>query len=243
MDKKIAQLNDFGGRQTWASNFSGGQAWTRTIDYSGGYGAWDYSGAYFPFVDTANGYLHGQSVGYWYYGDIITHFVEPSTVNIKKGVIEGSLYGFVYSNYHTQSTSYNFLCSNAAYTVDNGYQSNIRNTNGLSFAITSYGAYHGSYCQVNAYLNGTLLGSLGTIATASLTYTINFRLAGSNLYASFGSGDLRGSLSGLPLISSTVDQSTLNGTNTVIWISGWCTNDQGQQLSEGVYSMNLTNYY
>lgn len=236
---KISLLKS-GLRNSWASKFDGTQTWTSTVDYDGGYGGWRVNQGYYPYVDTTNKLIKWQSTYYWYYSQGVFHLVEPSTSNITKGNIEGTIYARMDTGYHRQTTSFNFFCSNADHTQDDGAYRYIRNTNGLTFAVCSYGGYDGSYTEARVYLNGTLIASLGTIASCSTYYTIKFKLIGSTLYAYFGAGDLREIAVTLNLISNSVAQSALNGSNTIIWISGWATNDQGESMYGEVNSIALT---
>lgn len=240
-NKLINDYVKYGSRTSWDANFVGGQSWTRTVDIDGGYGGWCMNQGYYPYVDTANSLIKWQSTYNWYYSQGLFHMVEPSTVNIGTGIIEGIMYGLMNTGYHRQTTSYNFLCSSASNAQDDGYYRFVRNTNGLSFAIQSAGNYDGSITTCKAYLNGTLLGTVGSIGSCNTNYTVKFKLVGENLYAYFSAGDQRNTNVTYNLISSNINQSTLTGRNTIIWIAGWATNDQGESMYGEIRSISLKN--
>lgn len=243
MRKGLSLLSKFGRMIVWAANFAG-QTWTETIDTTGGYGGWSAGSGYMPRRNSGgNGIIQWQSTTNWYYGYIIDHWIEPSTIQIIPTVLEGAIYGIMNTGLHTQTTSYNFFCSTAAYGADETSTYRwIRNSNGLSFSICSQGGYYGSNTVCKAYLNNVLLGTVGTIASCGTDYTLKFKLVGKKLYAYFGAGDSRGTEVSMTLISENADTSTLSGRNTIIYMSSWITNDQGESCYGQVNSISLKNY-
>jgi hypothetical protein len=147
----LEDLTKYGGKVGWNSNFAGLQAWTKTQDYAGGH-CYSCAGGYFPYLDTANSMIKWQSYNTYYSsGYSIAHFVQP-TPDVFPGALEGTLYGYMATSYHIQSTGYNFYCTGETYAGDGAY-ANIRITTGLSFSVTSNGRYYGSNTMAKVYLD------------------------------------------------------------------------------------------
>ena len=233
-------------RNSWQSDF-GAQSWSNVIDYTGGYGGWaagSNGSPYFPRINyNSNGIIQWQSTTYWYYGYLINHFGYSGLANIVPTILEGTIYGYMGTSYHRQTTSYNLFCNNAGYVADDSYYRNIRATTGLSFAVLSAGGYDGSYTNAHAYLNGNVLNSnaIGTISNCNTDYTLKFKLIGNQLFAGFSAGDLRNTPMNLSLVSNSVPVGGLTGRGMNIFMSSWITNDQGESCYGQVNSISLTN--
>lgn len=239
-NKAINELLNYGATKYWNSNFSGGQTWTKTQDILAGH-CYTCAGGYAPYVDTANSIIKWQSYNTFYSsGYCLAHFVEPAPI-ITRGVLEGVLYGYMLTGNHTQTTSYNFLCSNSGYAGDSEVYDHVRNTTGLSITVCNYGSYYSDQLQVKAYLNNVLIGTIGSIPRNTY-YTVKFKMAGGNLYGLVEAGDTRTNTPTYSLISSSVDQSSLTGTDNIVYMSNWITNDQAPYCYGQVNSVSLKNY-
>lgn len=239
---KIALIKS-GSQNLWQSNFAT-QAWSNVMDYTGGYGGWWAGSGYPPRINSGgNGIIQWQSTTNWYYGYIINHFGYSGLGNIVPTILEGTIYGYMGTSYHRQTTSYNFFCNNANFTQDDGYYRNIRTATGLSFAVLSAGGYDGSYTNAHAYLNGNVLNSnaIGTIASCNTDYTLKFKLIGNQLFAGFSAGDLRNTPMSLSLVSNSVSAGALTGRDMNIFMSSWIVNDQGESCYGQVNSISLIN--
>jgi hypothetical protein len=236
-NKGINNILLHGARKVWGSDFTGAQAWTTTEVATGGYGGWSAGSGYHPRI--ASSRIEWSSTGYWYYGYTVTKFTTTTANLITPGIIEGAMYGNFSTSYHSQSASYNILCSSEGYA---GSQQFVRNTNGLSFSVCASGGYWDNTTRCNIYLDGVYLGSTNYLSTANTTYTMKFKLVGMTLYACLNAGDTRSTVSTYSTISTSVNQATLTGRETIIWYYGSSTNDQGQYLGGQIYSASLNNY-
>jgi len=221
MNKKILALSLKNISKKWKANFQGLQSWAYTLDYLGGH-SWLGGNGVLPTVFTAENKIKWQNYNSFYSsGYLVAHFIESTLSKLIPGIIEGSMVGYQQTGSGTETTSYNFFCSNAAYASDDGNNAHIRNTNGLSFTVCSYS----TTIVVKAYLNNVLLGVIGSIPNNS-TYTIKFKIVGNKLLAAVETGDTTSVRSSLTTISNNVNQNSLIGTNMIIFISSSIWSDQ-----------------